>query len=95
VFTKLFVDGEEISNHELAEPVRDLVQAQHIVFQQAKRPPTPASATPKASSPVQVDEAAWSELTGADLLDLSLAGQGSSRAALVGDAGIEPAAPAV
>jgi hypothetical protein len=83
VFTKLFVDGEEISSHALTEPVGDLVEAQHIVFRRTKRPPTPASATPNASSPVRVDEAAWSEPTGADLLGLSLEGQRSSRTALM------------
>jgi site-specific DNA recombinase len=93
VFTKLFMDGEEITGHELGDAVRDVLEAQHITFTWDKTPgeATRAAATsPNASRPVQEDEAAWSEQSSADLLALSLAGQGSSRTALVGDTGIEP-----
>jgi site-specific DNA recombinase len=93
VFAKLFVDGEEIVGHELAEAVRDLIQAERLI----RTPATAGRATRgrNASSPIQEDGAAWSGLTGADLLDLALSGQGSSKTALVGDTGIEPVTPPV
>jgi hypothetical protein len=32
IFTKLYVDGEEIARHELAEPIRDLIEATSLIF---------------------------------------------------------------
>ncbi|HEV2782561.1 MAG TPA: hypothetical protein VGX25_24470 [Actinophytocola sp.] len=84
IFTRLYVDADDITGHELSQSVRDLVQA-HA----AHRTRVPAASD--TSSPAREDEAAWSKLTGADLLDLALAGQGSSKTALVGAAGLEPA----
>jgi DNA invertase Pin-like site-specific DNA recombinase len=92
IFTKLFVDGEEIVRHELAEAVRDVIQAERL----SRMAVTVGRRTSSnASSPVQEDGAAWSEITSAVLLDLALLGQGSSRTALVGDTGIEPVTPTV
>ena len=97
VFTKLFVDGSEITRHELGDAVNDVVRAQHLTFTWHQARPTADAGTagavpkgPDASSLVPEDEAAWPDLTSADLLALALAGQGSSRTALVGDTGIEP-----
>jgi len=90
IFAKLYVDAEEISGHELAETVRDLVTADRTL-----RGSLPAATTPNASSPVHEDEAAWSNLTGAVLLGVALAGHGSSKTALVGDTGIEPVTSSV
>jgi site-specific DNA recombinase len=90
IFTKLYVDADEIGDHELADPVRDLVVAHQA---HAHHGPSAAAAEPSsANSPaLEEDEAAtWLNLTGADLLGLTLAGQGSSRAALVEVPGIEP-----
>ncbi len=56
VFTKLFMDGDEITGHELGEAVRDLVQAQHMTMSftwdktRAAAASTAATA-PDASSP--------------------------------------------
>jgi site-specific DNA recombinase len=97
VFTKLFMDGDEITGHELGEAVRDVVAAQHITFTWDKTRAEAlraATKTPNASRPVvPEDEAAWSEQSSADLLALSLAGQGSSRTALVELRGLEPLTP--
>jgi site-specific DNA recombinase len=98
VFTKLFVDGEEISGHELAEPVRDLIEAERLVNSGATARlanAQPTTKTPNANSPDLPDGAAWTDLTGADLLAVALAGHGSSRTALVGDTGFEPVTSSV
>jgi hypothetical protein len=53
VFTKLFVDGEQISDHHLGDAVRDVVEAQRIYFQyKAETPPdvTRRGRTPAAPS---------------------------------------------
>lgn len=82
IFSKLFIDGDEITGHELAEAVRDVIQAERL----SREAMTVGRATngPNTSSPAGDDGAAWSGLTSAELLDLALGGQGSSRTALVG-----------
>lgn len=90
------VDPLPISSHELGEAVRDVVEAECLTYRRSKPPAAGAAGRAiTASSPVGEDEAAWWGLTGAELLGLSLAGQGSSRTALVGDTGIEPVTPTV
>jgi hypothetical protein len=97
VFPKLFVDGEEISDHQLGESVRDIVGAQVLVSRRTQLAATTSQAengTPQnTSSPVPKDEATWSALSGADLLAVVLLDHGSSRTALVGLTGFEPATP--
>jgi hypothetical protein len=44
IFTKLYVDGEEISRHQLAEPIRDLVEAAYLIFRSPDEQPTPPAA---------------------------------------------------
>ena len=90
IFTKLFIDGDQVVHHELTNTVSDLLEA-HWLFQERQQ----LTEARNDKSPVQVDEAALSNFTGADLLDLSLAGHGSSRSALVGDTGIEPVTSSV
>jgi site-specific DNA recombinase len=91
IFTKLYVDGEEISGHELGDGVRDLVEAQRMSLGTSHT--KAATRAQNASSPAGDGRATWPELSGADLLGLSLAGQGSSKTALVGATGFEPVAP--
>jgi hypothetical protein len=96
VFTKLYVDGKEISGHELGEAVRDLVEAERLAFRRGNTTANASATRPaNASNPGQEAGVAWSRFTGAELLDLSLAGQGSSRTALVGDTGFEPVTSSV
>ncbi len=94
IFAKLFVDGEEISGHVLAEAVRDVAEAERAAYRW-NGTPTSASGSQNASSPDLSDGAAWSKFTGADLLAVTLGGHGSSKTALVGDTGIEPVASSV
>jgi site-specific DNA recombinase len=100
IFTKLYVDGEEISGHELGKGIRDLVEAQRMTLAASGEGPELMPGRAKvtihaqnASSPADEGGAAWSGLSGADLLGLSLAGQGSSKTALVGATGFEPVTP--
>jgi hypothetical protein len=81
IFTKLYVDADEICDHELAEPVRDLVLA-HQAYGRHLATAGPTAEPSNANSlALEEDEAAtWLKLTGADLLGLALTGQGSSRA---------------
>jgi hypothetical protein len=101
IFAKLYVNGDEIISDELGEAVRDVLEAARLrVRSDVRAGPgrldTPTAIPPAdASSPVEGDGAAWASLTGAELLDLALSGQGSSRAALVGDTGIEPVTSSV
>lgn len=97
VFTKLFVDGEEISDHELAEAVRDVIEAERQLFRQGGRATDThangadgVSEPLDASSPVWRDGATWSELPRTDLLVAALSGHGSSRTVLVAGTGFEP-----
>jgi|SRR5215470_11239621 len=88
VFAKLYVDGEEISRHELAETVREVLEAECSIYRwngESALDPHNAS-----SSALKEDGAAWSRFTGADLLAVALGGHGSSRTALVEVPGIEP-----
>jgi hypothetical protein len=81
----------------LAEPVRDLVEAEHLVFQGRGTLKTadnkPTTRTSNASSPTDEGGAAWSKLTGADLLAVALGGHGSSKTARVEPRGLEPLTP--
>ncbi len=92
IFAKLFVDGEEISGHELAEAVRDVAEAERSAYRWSGTLAS-ESGSHNASSPVLEDGAAWSGLTGADLLAVTLGGHGSSKAALVELARLELATP--
>lgn len=51
VFTKLYVEGEEISGHELAEPVRDLIQAERLVARDAAPSSSAGSARRRLTTP--------------------------------------------
>ncbi|WP_194904372.1 recombinase family protein [Catenulispora rubra] len=97
IFPKLFVDGEEIADHQLGEAVRDVVQAQALVSrltQQATTTGQTARANPQnTSSPVPKDEATWSAASVTDLLAVVHLDHGSSRTVLVGLTGFEPATP--
>jgi hypothetical protein len=95
IFAKLFVDGEEISRDELGEAVRDLTEASRSILQwdAALDLTRRGIRATNASSPAGEGEAAWSGLTGAELLGLSLAGQGSSKTASVELRGLEPLTP--
>ncbi len=97
VFTKLYVDGEEIVRAELAEAVRDFVEAQRVIYRQggltSRFAIRAAGGTSNASGPAEDDGAAWSQTTETDLLVTVLSGFGSSRAVMVGTAGFEPATP--
>jgi site-specific DNA recombinase len=95
IFTKLYVDGEDVTRDELGEAVRDVLEAQRQGWRGPGHPPSQAAEAPDASSPAGEGGAAWSDLTGADLLGLSLAGQGSSRTALVELRGFEPLTPSM
>jgi hypothetical protein len=46
IFTKLHVDGEEISGHELAEAVRDAVEAEQAAYRRS-------GALPSTSKPAK------------------------------------------
>jgi site-specific DNA recombinase len=94
IFAKLFVDGEEISGHELGEAVRDVAEAEQAAYRWSGLLAS-ADGPHNASSPVLEDGAAWSGLTGADLLAMTIGGHGSSKTALVGDTGIEPVTSSV
>jgi hypothetical protein len=94
IFTKLLVDGEEIIGHKLGEAVRDVVEAERTIYRWSGEPALAlAGGAHNASSSVLEDGAAWSKFTGADLLAVALGGRGSSKTALVGAAGFEPATP--
>jgi site-specific DNA recombinase len=99
VFSKLFVDGQAITGHELGETVRDVIQADSTMFRwdgQAVTTSTALSAKGQnASSPAGEGEAAWLQWTKTDLLVAALSGHGSSRAVMVGDTGIEPVTSSV
>jgi site-specific DNA recombinase len=78
IFTKLHVDAEDIAGHDLTDGMQGLVEAG-------------ASPSPNdKSGPFPKEGAALERLTDADLLRVVLADHGSSKAALVGDTGIEP-----
>jgi hypothetical protein len=94
IFTKLYVDGEDITGHELGEAVRDVLEAQRTVYRWGDTP-APLSSSSNASSLAREDEAAWTRRTGADLLAMAILGHGSSKTALVGDTGIEPVTSSV
>ncbi|PZS31704.1 MAG: hypothetical protein DLM59_09430 [Pseudonocardiales bacterium] len=58
VFTKLFIDGKEITGHELGQAVRDVVEAQHMTgtFSWDKTRAATASTTPNPSNPIPEGE---------------------------------------
>ncbi len=84
IFPKLYVDGEEISGHELGEAVCDVLEAQRVAVRDGGA--RAATSSQNASSSIPEDGAAWLKLTCADLLAVTLGGHGSSRPALVGGA---------
>jgi hypothetical protein len=83
IFAKLLVDGEEITGHELGEAVRDVIQAEHSAYRRGGATTTAHNPHNASSSALIEDGAAWSGLTEADLLVVSLGGHGSSKTALV------------
>ena len=95
VFAKLLVDGEEISDHELTDVVRDLVEAQHRIYRSGGLPAALSAKGKNANSRLPEEAAVWSGLTSADLLAMAVLGHGSSRVAMVDDTGIEPVTSSV
>ncbi len=93
VFTKLYVDGEEISGHELGRAVRDFVEADRLVF--SGREPAGGlvgtANTRNTNIPAGEGGDEWLGRTETDLLAMILAGHGSSRAVMVEMTGFEPA----
>jgi site-specific DNA recombinase len=94
IFTKLYVDGEEITGHELAEAVRDIAEAERVAYRW-NGTLTVADDPHNTNNPDLADGVTWSDVTGADLLAATLGGHGSSKTALVGDTGIEPVTSSV
>ena len=108
IFTKLYVDGDTITGHELREPFNLLAEA-YSMWQgypkdtdttsgprhrpsETRRPHTALHATPapqRSSAAPQTGYGATENLTASPAL--ALAGQGSSKTAMVGRAGLEPA----
>jgi hypothetical protein len=62
IFTKLYVDGEEISGHELAEAVRDVVEAEQAAYRGSGTLPS-TSKPRKTNNPDLPDGVAWSDIT--------------------------------
>jgi site-specific DNA recombinase len=86
LFTRLYSYDGEITGEELAEPFHALLSLRTPRRARYARPKSPtarhSNGAPKG--------AGWTNRTSADLLALALAGQGSSRAAMVEVPGIEP-----
>ncbi|WP_410671267.1 recombinase family protein [Amycolatopsis sp. cmx-4-68] len=97
VFEKLYVDGEVVSGHELAETVRDVIEADVATRTYYRRSEALSGAYDplNADNPAKGDGVAWAEQTGADLLSATLAGHGSSKTALVELRGLEPLTPSL
>ena len=99
VFEKIFLDGEEISDHELTPGIRDLVEADSLV-RRSGSPKLGMRTAPKgcghnANSRSDEEAAEWSGTTNATLLAMAVCGHGSGRVAVVGDTGIEPVTSSV
>ena len=90
-YGKLYLDADEVVDDELMEPFDGLLYHRNL------RKPTGAprrSRAPKTTHGAPKD-AASRYFTCAALLDRIACGDGSSKAAMVGDTGIEPVTPAV
>jgi len=88
IFTKLKIDGTEVTADELAEPFDVIVPAGRAYDQptyQRKRPPV------AMSGEVFYEGVSAAELTSTDLLELALWGTGSSKTVMVDEGSIEPA----
>lgn len=88
IFSKLQVDAEQIAGHELTEGFRGLVEAGTLG--RAARRHSVATDSNDKGDPFPEEGAAFDLVTDADLLDVVLLDQGSSRAAMVELKGIEP-----
>ncbi|WP_414636471.1 recombinase family protein [Actinophytocola sp.] len=101
IFAKLYLDARElvtVSEHELTPGISGLVEAEQQRRTEYRRSDTLSGWEDdswdeegwKDSRPFRKEGPALDRLTEADLLTWSLGDHGSSRAALVGDTGIEP-----
>jgi hypothetical protein len=89
VFTKLYVDGEKISDHELGDAVRDVIQAERRLFRKAARHRRSPWRAPLASQSLETPVAPSGKTgpSGTHLLVAAHSGHGSSRTVLVAGTG--------
>lgn len=91
VFPRLYLDAVDdapiVARHELAEPFRPLIEAERGASLSAEAD----KVLERRNGAFLAEDAVCLGLTSADLLVVSLTDEGSSRAALVEMAGIEPA----
>lgn len=91
VFTRLYLDAVDdapvVAGHELAEPFAPLIEAERGVSLSAEAD----KVLERRNGAFLAEDAVRLGLTSADLLAVSLTDEGSSKAALVEMAGIEPA----
>jgi site-specific DNA recombinase len=88
IFSKLHVDAEQITGHELTEGFRELIEA-GTPGHTARRHHL-ATDSNDEGGPFPEEGAAFDHVTDTDLLDVVLLDHGSSRAAMVELGGIEP-----
>ncbi|MFB9300175.1 recombinase family protein [Kibdelosporangium philippinense] len=86
IFSKLHIDAEKVAGHDLTEGIKGLVEAGAVT-----RGGDLTSANDESGSTLSEDGAAFDLATDADLLAVVLADHGSSKTAMVGQAGVEPA----
>jgi len=91
IFSKLHVDAEQITGHDLTEGIRGLIEAGTPGLA-ARRHSLPTDSNVEGGSLLE-EGAAFDRVTDADLLDVVLLDQGSSRAAMVELRGFEPLTP--
>ena len=62
VFTKLYVDGEKISDHELGDAVRDVIQAERRLFRQGgQAPEMPVESAARITEPGDASGPIWED----------------------------------
>jgi len=88
IFTKLKLDGTQVTDDELAEPFDVIVGAGRAYARRSYQ----RARTPQAVS-LTWEDGSLDEMTSTGLLELALVGTGSSKAVMVGAAGFEPATP--
>jgi site-specific DNA recombinase len=89
IFTKLKMDGGQVTSDELAEPFDVLVSAGRAYARRAYQ----RARTPRAASLVMMEDGSLEDITSTDLLILALGGTGSSKTVMVGATGFEPVTP--
>ncbi len=98
IFRKLYVDADRVVHHELTAVAEDLTEGETAArtYQRSGMPSWVVEAL-NGNNPLPEEGVALEDdsLTRADLLAVTLAGHGSSRAALVELRGIEPLTPAL